>query len=97
MKREQPSVRAGAELDFTQAAEDAVLQQDEETKEGAPRAASNSSRLAKSCWQLASRRASARLLRRRRRKSIRTARSKSSCRSCRVGPRNSSSASLRIG
>src|SRR5262245_58550854 len=30
---EQPSARAGAELDFTQAAEDAVLQQDEETKE----------------------------------------------------------------
>jgi hypothetical protein len=36
MKREQPSARAGAELDFTQAAEEAVLQPDEETKEGAP-------------------------------------------------------------
>jgi hypothetical protein len=36
MKREQPSAHAGAELDFTQAAEDAVLQLGEETEVGAP-------------------------------------------------------------
>jgi hypothetical protein len=31
-----PTARAGAELDFTQAAEEPVLRQDEETKGGAP-------------------------------------------------------------
>jgi hypothetical protein len=36
MKREQPSAHAGAELDFTQAAEEAVLQQGEETEDGMP-------------------------------------------------------------
>jgi hypothetical protein len=36
MKREQPSVRAGAALDFTRAAEHAILQQDKEPKDGAP-------------------------------------------------------------
>jgi len=36
MKRERPSAHADAELDFTRAAEEAVLQQDEEAEDGAP-------------------------------------------------------------